>query len=911
MQLVQGLHGREVVDVDGENLVAYLLQHRVVELENGELVTAAGGSHRAQVLGHRLAVAVVGFELLQHLIGPVDDGMGHSGNFRHMDAEGVLAAALHQLAHEHHLAVNLLDTDVVVDDAFERALHLIELVVMRGKECLGPGTVLVDVLHDGPSDGDTVVGARAAPQLVEEHEAALTQVVQNRSCLGHLDHEGGLAQRDVVAGSHTGEDFVNHADTCALRRHETAHLRHQGDESRLSQQRTLTGHVRASDDHDLLAVVAQADVVGHITLAGRQLALDDCVAALHDVDVERFVEHGAVVVILGSHPGERRQAVELRNEIAVVLDSRYVLGDRGHQLGKEAPLDDEDFLLGPEDFLLIFLEFLRDITLGIDQRLLAYPLGRHLVAMGVAHLDIVAEDVVISDFETRNARALALGALHLHQVVLARIGNLPQLVELGVDTGVDDIATPHLHRRVGIDFAVDALADERAWVELVAKDPEHVACRLRAHLLHGLYGLQGAFELHQFARRDAVHSHLADEALHIADEFQLLLEQVARRHVTEKILHHIEPAVDGFHILQGKERPPVHHPRPHGADGAVEHAEQRLAALVERSHQFKVAHGELVEPHIALGLDARQRGDVLELVVLGQVEIIQNGTRGHDGTVHRRDAEPLEVVHLEVAKEPVGGAFQGERPVVHLEGEITGRERLGETPAVAALDEHLLGREVPHQLVHIVDVALGSEKLAGADVEKGHPYRFFAKMNRGQEVVLLAVEDGAAHHHTGGHQLGDAALHQLLGELGVLELVADGHALAGPDELGQIGVERMMRKAGHLGGAAYHTRAPRERDAQNLGGGDRIGTVGLIEVAHTEQQHRIGMLCFHLVELFHHRCERFLSHGVGCSYVSAKLRKSYEKHSLARFFSECSLQPPPTGIDIKTAINFGFSSRRS
>ena len=81
-----------------------------------------------------------------------------------MNTEGVLRAAPLQLAHKNHLAVNLLHRHVVVLDALEVLLHLVQLVVVGGKERTGLRLgVLVQILHDGPCNRDAVVGAGAAP----------------------------------------------------------------------------------------------------------------------------------------------------------------------------------------------------------------------------------------------------------------------------------------------------------------------------------------------------------------------------------------------------------------------------------------------------------------------------------------------------------------------------------------------------------------------------------------------------------------------------------------------------------------------------------------------------------------------------------------------------------------------------
>ena len=474
VELVQGLHGREVVDVDGENLIAYLAQHGVIELENGQLVARAAAGDIAQILGDGVVVAVVVLQLLEHLVGTFDDGGWHAGEFCDVDTEAVLTATLDQLTDKYHLAVDFLDAHVVVDDALEGLLHLVQLVVVGGEQRLGPRGVLVDVLDDAPGDGYAVVGARAASQLVEKDEAALAHVVEDGGCLGHLYHKGGLAQRDVVAGAHAGENLVHDADAGLLGGHETAHLRHQRDERRLAQQRRFTRHVGTSDNHDLLVIVAQADAVGHIGLARRQLALDDGMSAHGDVDVEAVVKHWAVVAVFHRYARQGVEAVELGDDGAIVLDSRDILGHGRYQFIEQAALDDEYFLLGTQDFFLIFLEFLCHIALGIDQRLLANPLLGHLVLVGVAHLDIVAEHVVVGNLQTRDARLLTQGALHRYQIVLAAARDVAQFVELGVDTTADDVATVGLVGGVGVDFTLDTVADDGAGVQLFAQAAQHV-----------------------------------------------------------------------------------------------------------------------------------------------------------------------------------------------------------------------------------------------------------------------------------------------------------------------------------------------------------------------------------------------------------------------------------------------------
>ena len=122
-----------------------------------------------------------------------------------------------------------------------------------------------------------------------------------------------------------------------------------------------------------------------------------------------------------------------------------------------------------------------------------------------------------------------------------------------------------------------------------------------------------------------------------------------------------------------------------------------------------------------------------------------------------------------------------------------------------------------------------------------------------KEIVLFIVEHIVVDGHTGGNQLRDPTFHQFLGQFRVFQLVADGHPLARTDEFGQVGVECVVGKSGHLHHFALSAVGSfGEGDAQNVRRDDRILRVGFIEVATAKQQDGIGMLCLELEILFHH-----------------------------------------------------------
>ena len=120
----------------------------------------------------------------------------------------------------------------------------------------------------------------------------------------------------------------------------------------------------------------------------------------------------------------------------------------------------------------------------------------------------------------------------------------------------------------------------------------------------------------------------------------------------------------------------------------------------------------------------------------------------------------------------------------------------------------------------------------------------------------FCLQDVVSHDDARSDEFGDAALDQFLGKFRVLKLVADGDAVTGTDETREIGVERVVGETCHLRvlRRAFLVSA-RERDAEDLRGGDCIGGIGFIEIAAAKKQNGVRVLRFEVEELLHHRGE--------------------------------------------------------
>ena len=137
-------------------------------------------------------------------------------------------------------------------------------------------------------------------------------------------------------------------------------------------------------------------------------------------------------------------AVEVGEGLGIVLECHDTFRCSSDQLTIKTRFENENLVFRTEDFLLIFFELLRDVAFGIDQRLFANPLFGYKLFVGVAHLHVVAEDVVESDFQTLDAGARDFSFLDLEEIVLARSLDVAQFVELCIDAFVDD--SPFIHQ---------------------------------------------------------------------------------------------------------------------------------------------------------------------------------------------------------------------------------------------------------------------------------------------------------------------------------------------------------------------------------------------------------------------------------------------------------------------------------
>ena len=338
-------------------------------------------------------------------------------------------------------------------------------------------------------------------------------------------------------------------------------------------------------------------------------------AALADVQHFGVVEFRPAVLPLQGLLGKARKDIDLGQNAAVGLDGGNLLLDLADKRRIQLRLNGIDAILRREDFLLVLLEFLGDVPFRIHQRLLANPLRRHLVLVGVAHLNVIAKNVVVGNFQGRYARALRLPLLHLQEVVLAAGAQGAELVQFRIYAGADDRALPHLHGGFRGHHAPDFLQEFLA----VAQALELLGQGLGAlqPFPDGAGQCQAAAQLHHLPREGFSRGNAAQDALHVPQLAQVHLRIVQNLRIFREVLHTVIAGLQLLPVQDGHGQPGTQQTGAHGAGALVQGLHQRDAVRPRSAlEHLQIAEGEAVHPH-KLGLVyAADAANVLEAGVL-------------------------------------------------------------------------------------------------------------------------------------------------------------------------------------------------------------------------------------------------------------------------------------------------------
>src|SRR6267142_1273961 len=330
---------------------------------------------------------------------------------------------------------------------------------MRGEERPG-ARVLLKMLDDGPSDGEAIKGGGAAANLVEEDEARRRGVIENGGDFAHFDEKGRTAAREIVASPDAREDAIRDGQLGLPRGNKGTHLGHEDDERRLAKIRGLAAHVRAGDQEELLAAGFETEVVGNEALALlAEEFFDDRMASAHDEQFTSGIEFRTNVAAVGGEFCECREDVELRDGAGGAAQTRGLCGDAGADIHEKLAFNFQNALVGGKDFAFILLEFRGSESLSVDESLLALVIGGRKMQVRFRNLNVVSKDLIETNLQRIDSRALALALFHGGDDLLAVLTEIAKFVQFAVIAAADHPGLGGQGRRVVGDGTLEALAD--------------------------------------------------------------------------------------------------------------------------------------------------------------------------------------------------------------------------------------------------------------------------------------------------------------------------------------------------------------------------------------------------------------------------------------------------------------------
>ena len=763
-------------------------------------------------------------------------------------------------------------------DPLQLLLHGGELVVVGGKQGLGPQLFgLGAVFQHRPGDGHAVIGGGAPADLVQNEQGVAGGVLEQLGHFAHLHHEGGLSGGQVVGGPDAGEHPVHHADVGGAGGDIAAHLGHEHNEGHLAHVGGFTCHVGAGDDGQTVLVFVHVGVVGH-EKGVFQGVLHHRVAALLNVNDPALVHHRAAVVALHRHRGKGEEHVQLGHAACGPLYLPHPGGHRVPQLAEQLVLQGGDAGLGGENLVLQVLELGGDEPLTADQGLLADVVLGHQVVVGLGHLDVVAEHLIIPDLQALDAGALLLPALQSNHHIRPVGEDVPQVVHLLVVAGADEVA---LSDGEGEAVVVVLVPDGPINGLLQVLQAQHAVL----DALHGPAGqslqLGGQGGEHPQALGQGLHvpgiggavAHLADESFQVGHLAQGVAQLLPGHQVVHQGGHPVLTAGDGQGGAQGALQPGPNHPVAHGGAGAVQHPEEG-ALLVLAAHglgELQVAPGGEVQLHVQplVGLLHHQGAQVGEVGLLGLGQVPGQSAGGLvTGQVLLRQRSPRlpQPAHLQGGPGGLGGKLLFGSRLAQAVQPLA--EEFHQLPLCGGLGgENGLAGGTGGELVAQVGQPVGAGEGGGVELSGGHVAHRHTRpvpvqVHAADVIVVVLVQHHVVHGGAGGDDAHDVPLHQALGGGGVLHLLADGHLIAPLDKSGDVVLGGVVGHPAHGGALLLRLVAVPggEGEAQLLGADFGVVLEHLVKVPQPEEKQAIGIVLLHFDILFHHGGE--FRHGV-------------------------------------------------
>ena len=393
---------------------------------------------------------------------------------------------------------------------------------MRCEEREG-AKLLRDVAGAGEGERQAIVGARAAADLVHQHEAPVGRRVQDHRRLRHFDHESGAAARQVVRGADSRENPVEWPDHRPRCGHEAADRGEHEDERGLAHVGRLAAHV-GTRDHEHAATVRELEVVRDEGIV--KYALDDGMPAALDPKTRLVGKIGLHVAQAHCALSKVCKHVGLRECRGHALERCELASQAIEQGFENLPLARKRAVTAAKHLVFELLELRRDVSLRVLDGLASHVVDRRALRLASRQFDVVALDAVVPDLELAESSAAPLALLELEQVIVSTGRDRAQLVERGVVSGCDDTTLAQEGRRRRNDRALKQVMQLRARREIARGGCEEwrvepTECRREPRQLPERFA-----EGREVARLRGAQCHAREHALYIADAAQNLVQGV-------------------------------------------------------------------------------------------------------------------------------------------------------------------------------------------------------------------------------------------------------------------------------------------------------------------------------------------------------------------------------------------------
>ena len=352
-------------------------------------------------------------------------------------------------------------------------------------------------------------------------------------------------------------------------------MRHQRDERHLPHIGALARHVRAGDDEHAVILVVEQRAVWHKLIVAVHTGLDDGMTAIDDINHAVIGNFRADIAVFDRRNRQRDQRIQRFQADRRMLNPGNLSGQEFADFDKQPLFQTDCFFLRAEHGLLNFMQLRRHVALAVGQRLFSRVAIRHLLVVGFRHLDIVAENAVVLNFQILDARQLAFLRFQIGDPLMAVSGGLPQLVQFLVIAAFDVMPLAHQRGRVHVDGLrqlVHHVAKRRQMVEQTA---EHAVRRDGGQRVVNRRNMRKRIAQGKAVLRvDGFVCDSAEQAFHVVNLRQLLADHVHRHIRVAQRLHRLQTlvnfALDGQRLLDEAAK----RSRAHRRAGVIQNAQK-------------------------------------------------------------------------------------------------------------------------------------------------------------------------------------------------------------------------------------------------------------------------------------------------------------------------------------------------